>query len=223
MKKALVLLFAAALFSVTAPAAQLTFGISSVTGTSIVFAPGGSFSFSTNGAGVGWDVDNDFGMWPSSLIDPPGPYTGAFLGSWTFTAGPNPTVSGTGTFQMNSPTGQTIEGDLTWVDIDDFGLNGFLNPFAVANIANLGYTVGSGDINLDKIMSTFGQTILVSFQFDRLPGGPQGELIDRLYSIGGSTTYSGTFSTNEVPEPGTYAMLGAGLVGLAMLRRRTVK
>ncbi len=27
----------------------------------------------------------------------------------------------------------------------------------------------------------------------------------------------------EVPEPGTYAMLGAGLAGLALLRRRAVK
>ncbi|MBK7930124.1 MAG: PEP-CTERM sorting domain-containing protein [Bryobacterales bacterium] len=50
-----------------------------------------------------------------------------------------------------------------------------------------------------------------------------GQCSNEAFNTGGITNFEQTFpqiGENTVPEPGTYALMGAGLIGLRVLRRR---
>lgn len=85
------------------------------------------------------------------------------------------------------------------------------------SINGLGWVTFSATESDGNNYIAFGPTMVqnIRFQVSPVPGGSLSDLIhgsrDNEYSVAGLT---------GVPEPGTYALMGAGLIGLAAIRRR---
>jgi hypothetical protein len=75
-------------------------------------------------------------------------------------------------------------------------------------------TFGSGTTNVNNATTSgsFGGGLSVN---DRI-------FFDAAGRSGGTiTSYTNTFTTNNIPEPMSFLLMGAGLVGIAALRRRS--
>lgn len=104
------------------------------------------------------------------------------------------------------------------------------------------YVVGSGDLNftfrkniqdqlaagLGTVLATFGSgTSNVNNATTSGSFGGSLSINDRVFfdaagRAGGTiTSYTNTFTTNNIPEPMSFLLMGAGLVGIAALRRRS--
>ncbi len=94
-----------------------------------------------------------------------------------------------------------------------FGLSNATAGTSVVDLVLRGMvTDGSGDLP-----STFVGTFSTQFNV------PYQQLLDIVFVQGGSVnnTYSATLEVNQIPEPGTVLLFGAGLLGIAWLRKRS--
>jgi hypothetical protein len=113
---------------------------------------------------------------------------------------PKYSTSRTGTFTFDGDILGIIEGDQTLFDTDFLGSPSATYPAAVFNLRGL-------ETNTDSILVS-GNTITL-----RYTASNPGDQLRVLTRADGGTG-------NEVPEPGTYALIGAGLIGLGLLRRK---
>jgi hypothetical protein len=192
----------------TVGATPLSLGFSSIPGSLIDFDGAGNFTFSNSGTND-FQINNDQGGTNSAL--------GLFGNlSGTFAIG---VISGGGTFAPVTGTGSLIihdgVNDLTasvdWVDITTSGTGSTLNSNAVANLTGITYSGTNADLLTIKNSLVASGTL--SFTFN-----PAVSLSDLKSNGTHATTYSGTLTAT--PEPMTFSLLGAGLLGLGLLRKR---
>jgi len=178
---------------------------------------GGGFSFSsTNGyqftitevdGGTGDAVGLDGYVFSAS------PFT---IGTITpLGSGQTAPVTGSGTLHITDGTGTNdLTGTITWVDITTLGVGGILDLNGTVNLTSItypGFGPGSSS-DLASLAAAGSATDVITFQF------AVAKTLTQLKTTGGSTSYSG--SIDAVPEPGTFALVGMGLVSLLALRLR---
>lgn len=234
MKKTLVLLFAAALFSLTAPAALID---NFNNGNDIV-------------------VSNQNGLAVTSTLTG---LTGVLDGSRTITALCTSTFCDGSSTTRDLTVSVAFGLGSASFDAQVNGLGSFLyDNNGLGLNSGLGYDWAGHFFSLDVIFFNPGQGTQAGTQAKIILRDAFGEIAEAEQDITGVGTMSwqmASFLLNnaafnpaavldvtlqirsanespdididnfrvEIPEPGTYAMLGAGLVGLALLRRRTVK
>lgn len=147
--------------------------------------------------------------------------TGDFSGSWqvsnTIITTPTPfgpmqmaAVTGTGGFSIVFGGG-TFSGDLTWDTVSSFGTLVGLNLSGIGNLVNMSYT--GTDPYLAGLASQDEASVTLSAQFT------PARTLTELTANGRTFNASYSFAVYAVPEPSTYALIGAGLVGVGLSLR----
>jgi len=207
------LLLIAALLAITAAplSADPVLNFSSNTGASIVFASGGTFSFPTLsdftiGTVSGSPLLNAF-------VGMTGDITGVFTIGEVTTVGPmqSAPVTGSGTVVIGDGVGGLFTMSFVPVNLMGLGAIGGINYTAAVNMAFVSYTGTVADFQEFAHSAAFiGAT---SIQF------VQNETLTSLMDHGGATSFSGSIA--GIPEPGSLLLLGGGLIGLAVIVRRS--
>jgi PEP-CTERM motif len=210
-----VLMFSAA----TASADEIALGASnSALG---VTCTGGSCTLSISGSlGSSTTAQFDIGNPPTDTTpNPPG-------GSFWFTGGPTIlTTSNGGTsfnvdpsstawgFSFDDNLGDTLSGTVSWTEWDNATLKGFNTAILQLNQNGLTCT------GIAQFCSDFANGGLIDMQFNL------GQDLGTLYNNGGSesgSVSSGEITPASVPEPGSLALFGSGLIGIASFLRRKI-
>ena len=214
-------LIAASLLPTFAKAADITFDVVSTpviagNAAKIEFKGSPLFSIAFPNAGNGFDFTISNGS-DSGFDGLSGNIGGTFTVGAITINGPmqDAPVTGTGIFSIFDGA-TTLTAALTWDSIFSVGTTTALNFNAVANLTNVTYA--GTNAALQSIVTSIDPTFNLSAQFGRTMSLTQ--LMTAAHTT--TTTYSGSFAAQPVPEPSTYALMIAGLAvaGVAARRRK---
>ena len=178
---------------------------------------------STTNSVINFDGNSNFGFVPGNGID-----------SFIFTVGGCVGCTGhiAGTFTIGAIDGSTAAvsgvGDLTLTDLSAIQLTG---KAAFTGLAAISFPAEFGGGSVAGVRGSILATDLAYAGIDPsllalLNGGNINISFQSLGSLSptylAANQFSSSFSgvINPVPEPGTYALMGFGLIGLAFIRRR---
>ena len=195
----------------------IAFDFSNVNNSTILFPGDNTFRFNDVDGGFHFSITNSTS---SPLLVG---LTGKIQGTYTiglvstFFGVETASVNGTGIFSVFDGA-DTFTALLDWLDIAQTGTLGLLNTSATTNLTALTYT--GTNVALLELASHMDGVVTLSFQF----GVPTSLTTLRDGPGPFETSYSGSLeSVTEsvtIPEPGSLLLLGAGLIGLALAKRR---
>jgi len=190
----------------------------------VVENPDGSVTFmngSMTMAGM-WDW-----TWTSITLDPD-PYV-SFVGGFTNISAMTQDFVFSSVVPISPALPSTLYGgstNVTYLDPDFSG--GSLTNDSSSNPAYTGTIDGTGTLDmlaaLNLTVSPSSATEFQGLPGPTIPGPAANSTIGILHrfrlTAGDQATFNSTFQVVLIPEPGTFALLGAGLVGLALHGRR---
>ncbi|MCL4794999.1 MAG: PEP-CTERM sorting domain-containing protein [Bryobacteraceae bacterium] len=200
-----IVLASAVLMALTLSSPAAPIGMSSIPGATLDFHGDSTFSFTPTAfpGFEGWS----FFITSGSCTFCTGHISGIFtIGSPELNPAP---VSGVGLLTIRDPQGTSLTADLEWFSLGTAGTSGNLNVAGQLNTTSVAY----GGTNPDLLSLLLGAITTVTF--DPGVGTSPSTLASESVTF---ASFSG--SIQPVPEPGTYALIGTGLVGLALWRRR---
>jgi hypothetical protein len=216
MNLRLTVLVAGLLSGSIAFAAPTSISFSSLGGSTIDFSGGSNFSI-TGGAFDQFDITNCYtngSVTPCTDTHTVG-LDGDISGTYTIgtPVGITAPVTGSGIIEIKDENGVDFTGNLTWVEIEQFGSGGQLNDQAVVNVTGVSYTGTNTDLKAMAVNLAGDATLSWSFSTT--------ETLAQLKAGGVSTGYSGAYA--PIPEPSFYGLLALGVVGAIWANQRKKK